>query len=124
HLQEGKVFENPNMVSEGNELVYFTPGSESKENAGEIAYNELMVPLGGQFSITLTDGTRVWLNSGSKIRYPEKFVFGKTREVELVYGEAYFEVSPSEKHHGAGFQVQIDELKTEVLGTEFNIKAY
>ena len=52
------------------------------------------------------------------------FIEGKTRQVELVYGEAYFDVSPSTQHHGADFKVYNNRQEIHVLGTEFNIKAY
>lgn len=125
-LEEGEVFQSKNLRSEGEELVYSdsTPATNGESDAAEIRYNELTVPRGGQFRITLVDGSQVWLNSDSKIRYPEKFVTGKTRQVELLYGEAYFDVSSSENHDGDGFVVMVEGMQTEVLGTEFNIKAY
>ena len=56
----------------------------------QIAYNFLTVPRGGQYQIRLADGTEVWLNSESQLKYPVSFTKGKPRQVELVYGEAYF----------------------------------
>ena len=73
--------------------------------------------------MTLSDGTKVWLNSDSKLKYPVHFT-GSSREVELLYGEAYFEVSPSTLHDGANFIVATQHQVLEVLGTQFNIKAY
>ena len=72
----------------------------------------------------LSDGTKVWLNSESQLKYPVAFNDGETRQVELVYGEAYFDVSPSTAHKGARFKVFNQSQEVEVLGTEFNIKAY
>src|SRR5699024_5760541 len=63
-------------------------------------------------------------NSESKLKYPVKFVPGQPRKVALIYGEAYFKVSPSEQHRGADFEVQVNDMEAKVLGTEFNIKAY
>jgi ferric-dicitrate binding protein FerR (iron transport regulator) len=82
------------------------------------------VPRGGQFQITLSDGTEVWLNSESQLKYPVTFTDGETRKVELVYGEGYFDVSPSTNHSGASFSVYNKSQEVKVLGTEFNIKAY
>ncbi|WP_396187505.1 FecR family protein, partial [Flavobacterium sp.] len=70
------------------------------------------------------DGTKVWLNSETQLKYPVAFTDGATRQIELVYGEAYFEVSPSTKHKGAKFKVLNQSQEVQVLGTQFNIKAY
>ena len=72
----------------------------------------------------MSDGTQVWLNSESQLKYPVNFIKGQTRQVELVYGEAYFDVSPSVEHNGAKFKVFNQSQEVEVLGTEFNVKAY
>ena len=96
----------------------------AKSNASVIKYNYLTIPRGGQFFIKLSDGTQVSLNSESQLKYPVHFIEGETREVELVYGEAYFDVSPSTNHKGAKFKVLNNTQEIEVLGTEFNIKAY
>ena len=81
--------------------------------------NTLIVPQGGEYSLLLSDGTRVVLNSMSKLVYPVSFT-GKKREITLE-GEAYFEVA---KDKLRPFIVTIKELQIEVLGTSFNIKAY
>lgn len=89
------------------------------------AYNVLSTPRAGQFSLTLADGTRVWLNNASTLRYPVAFT-GQERSVELT-GEAYFEVAKDAArpfkvivHRGTG-----DEGGAiEVLGTSFNVMAY
>lgn len=118
-LEKGKAYTTGNVSSNGEKLVY-----NSKDNAKAIANNLLTIPRGGQFFVQLADSTKVWLNSESQLRYPVAFVEGTTRQVELVYGEAYFEVSPSTKHKGAGFKVKTQTQNVEVIGTEFNIKAY
>jgi hypothetical protein len=118
-LEKGQNYETANAISNGEELVYNTDVVTK-----EIAYNTLTIPRGGQFNITLSDGTKVWLNSESQLKYPESFIDGQTRQVELVYGEAYFNVSPSTEHKGAKFRVFNNAQEVEVLGTEFNIKAY
>ncbi|MGS2740869.1 FecR family protein [Sinomicrobium sp. M5D2P17] len=88
------------------------------------AYNHITIPRGGQFQIKLSDGTRVWLNSETKLKYPVAFVKGETRSVELLYGEAYFDVAPASRHTGTKFRVVHQSQEIEVLGTEFNIRAY
>ncbi|WP_111309582.1 FecR family protein [Confluentibacter sediminis] len=119
-LESGMVYENQRATSNGEEIVYQT-GEVTK---GEIAYNTLTIPRGGQFAMVLSDGTRVWLNSESQLKYPVNFVEGQSREVELIYGEAYFDVSPSMEHNGSDFKVVSNNQTIQVLGTEFNVKAY
>lgn len=79
----------------------------------------LSTPKGGTYAITLPDGTNVWLNAASTLKYPSRFA-EDTREVELV-GEAYFDVAKDEKRP---FRVVSASQAVEVLGTEFNISAY
>lgn len=118
-LEKGKPYNNKNVNSTGEELLYKNSRSSKK-----VVYNYLTIPRGGQFAITLSDGTKVWLNSETKLKFPVNFAEGKSREVELVYGEAYFDVSPSTAHKGAGFTVHQKNQEIHVIGTEFNIKAY
>lgn len=85
-----------------------------------IQYNTLSTPRGGQFRLTLPDGTQVWLNAASSIHYPTVFT-GKERAVTIT-GEAYFEVT---KNAGMPFRVNTPGgTQVEVLGTRFNINAY
>ncbi|MBA0884971.1 FecR family protein [Flavobacterium undicola] len=119
-LEKDKVYEKDNVVSNGKELVY---NNNNKAKSG-LAYNYLTIPRGGQFHVKLADGTEVWLNSDSKLKFPVAFADGRAREVELIYGEAFFDVSPSTEHKGAKFKVLNKDQEVEVLGTEFNIKAY
>lgn len=119
-LEKGKSFTAKNLVSNGKELVY----AKANTSKAAVAYNYLTIPRGGEFFVKLADGTQVWLNSESKLKYPVSFVEGETRKVELVYGEAYFTVSPSTAHKGAKFQVLTGLQEVEVIGTQFNIKAY
>lgn len=103
-------------VIKNGALVYDVTGKIS----GEVVYNTMYTPKGRQFHLTLPDGTEVWLNAASSIRYPTLFS-GRERVVEL-RGEAYFEVA-SQK--GKPFRVNVnDEATVEVLGTHFNISAY
>lgn len=102
-------------------LVYAKGDATGKKG---IAQNILDIPRGGQFHMVLSDGTKVWVNANTRLKYPVAFVPGESRKVELVYGEAYFEVSPSTEHEGSHFIVRTGEHEVEVLGTQFNIKAY
>ncbi|WP_339709282.1 FecR family protein [uncultured Kriegella sp.] len=119
-LEKGKALHTKHIKSNGEKLEYDSTNSSNTE----IVYNYLTIPRGGQFHLKLADGTLVWLNSESQLKYPVEFIEGKTREVELVYGEAYFEVSPSTEHKGATFKVLNPSQEIEVLGTAFNVKAY
>ena len=119
-LEKGKIFQSGNAKSNGEELVYET----KTENTPVIKFNYLTIPRGGEFFLELSDGTKIWLNSETQLKYPTSFDVGETRQVELVYGEAYFEVSPSEKHNGSKFKVINDLQEVEVYGTQFNIRAY
>lgn len=120
-LEKGQSIQTQNASSNGEELMY---NAGEGSNAADIAYNILTVPRGAQHYVLLSDGTKVWLNSESQIRYPVSFIKGQTRQVELLYGEAYFDVTPSTQNQGAGFKVAHKEQEVEVLGTEFNVKAY
>jgi transmembrane sensor len=85
----------------------------------ETVYNSLTTPRGGQYELTLPDGTKVWLNAASSIRYPTVFN-GKDRTVTIT-GETYFEVAP---RAGQPFIVRSGKMIVEVLGTSFDINAY
>jgi transmembrane sensor len=91
----------------------------SAKTADALTYNTLSAPRGGQFSFLLEDGTRVWLNAASSLRFPVKFSPG-SREVTLT-GEAYFEVA---RNTHAPFVVDAGNTKIDVLGTHFNVNAY
>ena len=119
-LEKGETFQTQNASSNGEEIFY----EKGKENITKVVYNYLTIPRGGEYFVKLPDGTQVWLNSESQLKFPVNFIEGETREVELVYGEAYFDVSPSSEHKGTKFKVFNQFQEIEVLGTEFNIKAY
>ncbi|NII27854.1 FecR family protein [Pseudoflavitalea sp. X16] len=85
----------------------------------EVGFNTLATPRGGRYTLTLPDGSKVWLNAASSIRYPTAFT-GQERKVEIT-GEAYFEV---EKNAKMPFHVLLNGMQVEVLGTHFNIHAY
>ena len=82
--------------------------------------HQMYVPHGQKMKLTLSDGTRVWLNSGSSFSFPSQFLNEGQRLVSL-QGEAYFEV---EKDENLPFIVKTDKMNIEVLGTEFNVSAY
>lgn len=119
-LKEGTSYYTQNVKSNGGKIIY----EPENKDLSKLVYNFLTIPRGGQFFIKLSDGTKVWLNSETQLKYPVKFIDGETRKVELVYGEAYFDVSPSTKHKGSKFKVLNQHQVIEVLGTEFNIKGY
>jgi transmembrane sensor len=98
-----------------HQLAYNTVGVKT----AEIVYNTLSTARGGQTMVTLADGTKVWLNAESSLRFPTAFN-GATREVELT-GEAYFEVV-----HIAGkpFRVHTGKTTVEDIGTQFDVNAY
>ncbi|SEW52027.1 FecR family protein [Chitinophaga arvensicola] len=87
--------------------------------AAAVTYNVLRTPRGGQYKITLPDGTTVWLNACSSISYPTAFT-GKERKVTIT-GEAYFEVAQDAQHP---FKVKMNQMEVLVLGTHFNINGY
>lgn len=123
-LEKGHVYASKTANSNGKKIIYKNAQNNAKETTINIAYNYLTIPRGGEFFVQLSDSTKVWLNSETKIKFPIKFRKGAVREVELIYGEAYFDVSSSEKHYGASFKVFTQFQVAEVLGTAFNIKAY
>lgn len=99
-------------VVNGN-LIYDSKGAK-------VVYNTITTPNGRQYQVTLPDGTNVWLNSGSSIRYPTAFL-GAERSV-VITGEAYLEVTKNAK---MPFRVNLDnKSQIQVLGTSFNVNAY
>lgn len=88
-------------------------------NNNVTAYNEVVVPLGAKSKITLSDGTKVWLNAGSKLRYPVDFL--SDSRVVYLEGEAYFSVT---KNKHKQFIVKTSNLDIKVYGTQFNVKSY
>lgn len=90
------------------------------ENADDhFSWNTLQTPKGGQYALVLPDGSRVWLNAVSRLRFPTRFT-GHERMVELE-GEAYFEITPDAQKP---FHVKVNDMQVTVLGTHFNIMAY
>lgn len=89
------------------------------DRVSPIAYNTLTTPRGGQYQVVLPDGSEVWLNAASSLRYPTVFA-GTDRRVSIT-GEAYFKINKDVLHP---FIVSYHETEVQVLGTEFNIMAY
>ena len=90
-----------------------------RQDINQVALNEVTVPFGNKTTLVLADGTKVWLNAGSRFAFPQSFI-GEKREVFLE-GEAYFEVS---KNKNQPFIVSTQKIDVEVLGTKFNLSAY
>lgn len=109
------------LVQQGANIVVQNQGVSYRENSSVVEehYNTLRVPRGGEYSITLSDGTVVYLNSESELRYPVKFV-GEDRRVYLS-GEAYFDVTQDKAHP---FIVDVKNSTVRVLGTSFDVRAY
>ena len=112
------------IVISGGDIAYNDGSSiadiSNDENRGEeISYLTLTTPKGGTYQLTLADGSKVWLNAASTLKYPSRFNGGE-RIVELE-GEGYFEVAKDTKHP---FRVRSAGQEVEVLGTEFNVSAY
>ncbi len=101
---------------EGNRLEYVQPDSLHKK---ELEFNQLIIPKGTFYHLVLSDGTKVWLNADSKIKYPVSFGQDK-REVSL-RGEGYFEVA---KDSARPFIMSTDKMDVKVLGTTFDVNTY
>ncbi|KDN55838.1 FecR family protein [Flavobacterium seoulense] len=92
----------------------------SNKSIDKLIYNEIKIPFGKTFVITLSDGTVVNLNAGSSLKYPVQFIKGHSREVVLE-GEAFFDVTKDKKHP---FIVKTRGVDVKVLGTKFNVSSY
>lgn len=108
-----------NQIKVDSTLLSYLPVNKRSDVLQDIIYNKLSVPKGGEYQIELEDGTKVWINSASRLRYPVVFS-GNSREVYLE-GEAYFEV---QRDVDRPFIVHSGEQKVTVLGTSFGISCY
>jgi hypothetical protein len=113
--QQGSI----NIQKLVNGQLAYSQDTKQGGNNGAAFYNTITTPRGGQYQATLTDGTKVWLNAASSIRFPVGFAENE-RSVEIT-GEVYFEVA---KNAGKPFRVQTATSVVEVLGTHFNVNAY
>lgn len=121
-IKSGSVAEQSGIIitKTGDGQVRYELKTAAEESAlHKPAYNTISTPRGGQFQVVLPDGTHVWLNSASSLRYPVYFD-GKERRVELT-GEGYFEVAKNKK---MPFKVSTGNQVVTVLGTRFNINSY
>lgn len=107
------------VLREEKDGVMILPGDSLMDKAVAVEKSWIVVPRGGEYQLILQDGTKVWLNSDSKLEFPNAFV-GDERRVKLA-GEAYFEVA---KNKAKPFRVEVDQVEVVVLGTSFNIHAY
>ena len=114
-----KLSENGINITKQKNTINYTQNNKSKNTSKQIQYNSIYIPRGGYYRVILSDGTQVYLNSDTKIKYPVQFI-GKTREVSI-QGEAFFKVTKN-KHQP--FIVKTSNQSIKVLGTEFNISAY
>ena len=110
-----KIDPEINLLQKSNQLVY-----DKDLKIETLVFHSLKVPYGKRFDIILSDNTKVYLNSGSILRYPVKFLDNQIREVFLE-GEAFFEVSEDKKNI---FRVNSNRINVEVYGTKFNFKNY
>ncbi|ERJ60859.1 hypothetical protein M472_19070 [Sphingobacterium paucimobilis HER1398] len=110
------------ILNKGQEGISYH-GKDGLANRNREVYNTLVTPLGGEYMVVLADGTKVWLNANSRLRYPTDFVTD-VRTVELE-GEAYFDVASLESGgKKVPFYVKTRTQTVEVLGTQFNINSY
>jgi transmembrane sensor len=102
------------IKKEKGQLAY-----QADNAAGEVVYNTLTVPRGGQYQLVLPDGTKVWLNSATSLRYPTAFR-GAERKV-ILQGQAFFDIATNAAQP---FKVQANEMEVVALGTRFDMMAY
>ncbi len=121
--QETVSFQNDIEVTlDGGDIAEIT---EKNNEVSQVSItpdklNSLVIPYGKRSSLTLSDGTKVWLNSGTVLEFPAQFR-GNKREIHLVSGEMYIEVAPEKNRP---FQVQTEDFNVKVYGTQFNISSY
>ena len=105
------------ISSDTNSVVYKPCTRRVRER--KLQYNTIEIPRGGEYQLTLSDGTHVWLNAETTIKYP--VVFAKNKREVFISGEAFFDVAHNEE---APFIVTTNKMKVNVLGTAFNIRAF
>lgn len=109
---------NVRIEMDSNHLLRYS-SHDSIEMANANKNNELIIPKGGEYQVVLADGTKVWLNSASRLIYPQSFM-GKERRVVL-FGEAFFDVAHDTERP---FVVETSRMSVKVLGTRFNVNDY
>ncbi|GAB4046581.1 FecR family protein [Spirosoma litoris] len=128
-VADGQIAQQADVVitkTADGQLLYAKSSAATSPEAPitKSSYNTITTPRGGKFRIILPDGSKVWLNAASSLKYPTKFV-GNERSVTLM-GEAYFEIMPLKNAHRQAmpFRVRSASQVVEVLGTHFNINSY
>ncbi|WP_316825954.1 FecR family protein [Pedobacter miscanthi] len=106
-----------NKINDG--LIRYNKAAVVANNGDAVDYHTITIPRGGQYQLVLSDGTKVWMNSASTLKYPVSFA--KNERIVRLTGEAYFEVA---KDKAKPFKVSVDDLDVKVLGTHFNVMAY
>ncbi|MGV3508539.1 MAG: FecR family protein [Sphingobacteriaceae bacterium] len=122
NLKNGEVIEQSGIKitkTADGKLTYKITG-DVQLNGADLAFNTIETPMGGQYQIQLPDGTKIWLNASSSLKFPASFTSITERKVEL-RGEAYFEVAHNKS---SPFKVTTSNQVVEVLGTHFNVNAY
>jgi|TARA_B100000767_G_C19730951_1_gene521650 hypothetical protein len=114
-IEDKKIISKINLIQKEDQLIY-----DNNIDIKELVYHNLKVPYGKRFNIVFSDGSKVYLNSGSVIKYPIKFIENKKREVFLE-GEAFFDVAENKNDM---FLVNSKGIKVEVYGTKFNVRNY
>ncbi len=110
-----KIISEINLIQKSDELIY-----DKNSTIKELVYHTLKVPYGKRFNVVFSDGSKAYLNSGSIIKYPVKFIENKKREVFLE-GEAFFDVAENKNDL---FVVNSNGINVEVHGTKFNVRNY
>ena len=117
-MQQMEPIDQPGAIITAEQQGLAYTSETDDEDPKPLVYNELVIPRGGRYNLKLADGTEVWLNAGSSLKFP--VAFNDSTRVVFLTGEAYFEVA----HHNKPFIVNSGEMAVRVLGTTFNISAY
>ena len=110
------------LASQGGIRVIKTDSGQLRyqgSSTGAVVYNQISTPRGGQYQLVLPDGSKIWLNAASSIRFPTAFTGGQ--RIVSITGEAYFEIAPDKTKP---FSVRAGGVTVDVLGTHFDVMAY
>ena len=107
------------VAQKGGSSIAFDPGTASAEKSS--TFNEVFIPFGQTFKLALSDGTQIWLNAGSKLRFPQRFAPSDGQRMVYLDGEAFFDVA---KNKDKPFIVNTNKVDVKVLGTRFNVSSY
>lgn len=120
-LSLGLIAEQSGMhiTKEEDGTITYNTISDGMDATGAVAFNTITTPRGGQYKVVLPDGTQVWLNAASSLKYPTRF--SESERIVELEGEGYFDVAHNEKQP---FIVKSGQQQVQVLGTQFNIAAY